>query len=237
MQIKKQLLYIQVKEDILKKIRENFYKAGERLPSEPQLAKELNISRPTLREALKMLQREGVLVSKNGVGTYVNSKTSIIENPLSKLQSLGEMIKNAGFKDSESDIRIYLREAELEWKEKLSIDEKVLVLERTRTADGSKVAFYYNVIPMSISRDKFEHGFSGGILDFLERNLGIKVAYSITEICSINKTREMDKKAIEILGFDILLLKQLHFDENNKPVFYSLDFLKNEVFRLFIRRE
>jgi GntR family transcriptional regulator len=233
----KKLLYIQIKEDIHKKINDNFFKPGERLPSEPELAKEFNISRPTLREALKMLQREGVLVSKNGVGTYVNNKTSIIENPLSRLQSLGEMIKNAGYKDSESDVKIYFRDAEREWKEKLSIDEKVLMLERTRTADGRKVAFYYNIIPIRISGEKFSQKFSGGIFDFLERNIGIKIAYSITEICSVSKTRDMDKKAIDLLGPDILLLKQLHFDENNKPVFYSLDFLKNEVFRLFIKRE
>ena len=52
---KKQLLYLQAKENILSQIKQGILAPGVRLPSEPELAKELNVSRPTLREALKML--------------------------------------------------------------------------------------------------------------------------------------------------------------------------------------
>ena len=236
-EIKKELLYIQIKEDIQRRIVEGIFMPGDRLPSEPQLAKEFSISRPTLREALKMLQREGVLISRNGVGTYVNERSAIIENPLSKLQSLGEMIKNAGYKESESNVVIYTREPEPEWKEKLQTDEEVVVMERIRTADGNDVAFYYNILPGSIAGAHFDTGFSGAIFNFLEKNIGIKIVYSITEICAVVGSNARDRQAIKILGPEILLLKQLHFDEKNKPIFYSLDYLKNNVFKLFIKRE
>ena len=184
-----------------------------------------------------MLQREGVLISRNGVGTYINSISATIENPLNRLQSLGEMIKNAGYKESQSDVKTYIRDAESEWKEKLQIDEKVVVMERTRTADGQKVAFYYNILPISIARFQPEENFSGAIFDFLENKLDIKIAYSITEICAVSGLNERDRKAIKVLGPGILLLKQLHFDIKDRPVFYSLDYLKNNVFKLFIKRD
>lgn len=218
------------------KIKEGVFVPGIKLPSEPELARELNVSRPTLREALKMLQREGMLISLNGVGTYVNERPAVIENPLNKLQSVGEMIKNAGYQDSETNVKIYTLDAEAEWKEKLQTDEKVLVMERTRTADGNKVAFYYNILPESIVGSQLNESFSGSIFTFLQKHSGIGVAYSITEICAVGKSKR-DKKAREILGDEILLLKQLHFDSRNKPVFYSLDYLKNSVFRLFVIRE
>lgn len=235
--IERKLRYIYVKEDIQRRINSGILKPDEKLPSEPDLAKEYNVSRPTLREALKMLQREGVLISKNGVGTYVNSRLSVIENPLSKLQSLGEMIKNAGYTESETNIMIYRKEAALDWTAKLCTEEDMIVMERIRTADGQKVAFYYNIIPASIVGDSLNEGFSGAIFDFFINRLGIKIAYAVTEICAVNPANELDRLAIEHLGREILLLKQLHFDEQDRPIFYSLDYLMNSVFKLFIKRE
>lgn len=186
-----------------------------------------------------MLQREGVLISKHGVGTYVNNRISLIENPLSKLQSLGEMIKNASYEESQSNIRIYTREPESEWKKKLEIEEineEVVVLERVRTADNEGIAFYYNIFAESLVENKFNENFSGGIFDFLDKNFGIKITYAITEIKAVNPSNEFDKRAIELLGDGIILLKQLHYDEKNKPIFYSIDYLKSDIFKLVIRR-
>lgn len=58
------MLYLRVKEEIERSINEGELKPGDKLPSEPELAKKFEVSRPTLREALKMLQREKVLISK-----------------------------------------------------------------------------------------------------------------------------------------------------------------------------
>ena len=85
------------------------------------LAKKFNVSRSTLREAIKMLQKEGLLISKNGVGTYVNNKLNYIENPLNRLQSTGQMIRNVGYEAGETDIKIYQMNPEEEWKKKLRL--------------------------------------------------------------------------------------------------------------------
>lgn len=234
--IEKKLLYIRIKEEIERKINEGELKPGERLPSEPDLAKEFAVSRPTLREALKMLQREGTLISRNGVGTYVNDRPSAILNPLNKLRSLGEMIKNVGYKESETDVKIYTQAAEPEWREKLQTVEPVVILERIRTADDQKVAFYYNIFPQEIAGTHFDQGFTGAIFDFLLSKMGIRIAYALTEICPVGASSERDRKAADLLGSDLILLKQLHFDDDNRPVFYSLDYLKSSAFMLFVTR-
>jgi len=235
--LEKKLLYLKVKEEIERCINEGELQPGDKLPSEPELAKKYEVSRPTLREALKMLQREKILISRNGVGTYVNNRSDFIINPLSKLQSVGQMIKNRGFTESELDIKIYSREPEDDWKKQLQIDEPVVVLERSRTANGNKVAFYYNIFPQSLVTGHIDGEFSGAIFDFLKNKLGIHISYAITEICAINSAKMLDQNAIDVLGNEIILLKQLHYDDNDKPVFYSLDYLKNSVFKLFIKRE
>lgn len=49
------------------------YKSGERLPSEREMARILDISRPTLRQGLKDLEQRGLIVSRQGGGTYVGN--------------------------------------------------------------------------------------------------------------------------------------------------------------------
>ena len=57
------MLYLKVKQQLEKMIKEEVFKKGEKLPSEPILAKQLQVSRSTLREAIKLLQRQGILIS------------------------------------------------------------------------------------------------------------------------------------------------------------------------------
>lgn len=56
--------------------------AGTRLPSETQLSEMYHVSRPTVREAMKSLRAQNVVVIRQGDGTYVNDNTRMGEDPL-----------------------------------------------------------------------------------------------------------------------------------------------------------
>ncbi len=60
-----------VAEQLTEAIRQQVYKAGDRLPPERVIAEQMGVSRPSVREALSALQLAGVLESRAGDGTYV----------------------------------------------------------------------------------------------------------------------------------------------------------------------
>jgi GntR family transcriptional repressor for pyruvate dehydrogenase complex len=60
-----------VRERISELVREGGYQAGDRLPSERQLAESLRVSRVVVREALKVLEALGMVAIRQGSGTYV----------------------------------------------------------------------------------------------------------------------------------------------------------------------
>ena len=126
------MLYLKVKQQLEKMIKDGRVKEGDKLPSEPILAKQLQVSRSTLREAIKLLQRQGILISKNGDGTYVKKNTGIINSSMNILQSTGTMIKNSGLMVSQSNMIVYKKDILDEWREKLNCDENVVVVERIR---------------------------------------------------------------------------------------------------------
>ena len=64
-------LYQQVANAIAESIREGTYQPGNRLPSERDLADDYGVSRPTIREAMIILEARGLVEARHGAGVYV----------------------------------------------------------------------------------------------------------------------------------------------------------------------
>lgn len=64
--------YYQIALDLRQRISGGEWRAGNKLPPELKLMKQYNVSRMTFRQALGELVKEGILVRRRGVGTYVN---------------------------------------------------------------------------------------------------------------------------------------------------------------------
>ena len=63
-------------------IRDNMLKPGEKLPNEMELCGLFSVSRPTIREAVKVLVSQGIIEIRRGKGTYVRQMPGISEDPL-----------------------------------------------------------------------------------------------------------------------------------------------------------
>src|SRR5678816_1290653 len=72
-------LYRQIADQIAALIEKGEYGAGERLPPERDLAKQLGVSRPSVREALIALEVEGYVEVRGGSGVYVSGPRAEVE--------------------------------------------------------------------------------------------------------------------------------------------------------------
>jgi 5-formyltetrahydrofolate cyclo-ligase len=64
--------YYQIAMDLHQRISRGEWRAGGKLPSEPQLASQYKVSRMTLRQAVSELVKQGILTRRQGDGTYVS---------------------------------------------------------------------------------------------------------------------------------------------------------------------
>ncbi len=70
-------------------------KPGDRLPTEKELTEQFGVSRSTLREAMKVLRAENVVVIRQGSGTFVSQETGVVEDPLGlNFTNQNNLIKN-----------------------------------------------------------------------------------------------------------------------------------------------
>ena len=83
--IKRKRLYEDIVQQIQELIREGTLKPGDRLPPERELAERLQVSRSSLREAIRALELQGVVVSRPGAGTFIN--TSSVQDLVSTIAS------------------------------------------------------------------------------------------------------------------------------------------------------
>ena len=71
--VKRYSLAQQVADQLQKMIEKGVWEVGEKIPTEPELTDMFAVSRNTLREAIRCLTSEGILVVKQGDGTYVRA--------------------------------------------------------------------------------------------------------------------------------------------------------------------
>lgn len=69
-------------EQLIANVVHGKWKAGERLPAERELCRQLGIARTTLREALKAMELVGMLDSRIGEGTFVCPRSEFLSRPL-----------------------------------------------------------------------------------------------------------------------------------------------------------
>ncbi len=234
-----QYRYEQIAEILEKKIQNGEWQIDQKIPGELELAKEYHVGRSTIRETLNILQQKGIIDKRHGSGTYVKENKKKMENPLLTLSSIGQMIENAGYEAGSVFYGISHETPDLVMAEKLGLDakEKIVVMNRERTANGVPVVFSYNVFPEKLVGDMFDNGLKGSIIKCLEEGCHVKISYSDTIIKGVNSNNVWDEQALVYLGEPVVLLEQLHMDEQGRAVLFSFDYIRTDIMNLRLRRE
>ncbi len=100
-------IWIQLKEQIVKKIAAGLYISGEKLPTVRDLAKEAGVNPNTMQRALAALDQEGLIVTNRTIGRIVTQDKEIIaahrrEIAHSVIQSYFSDMKDLGFEKKEA---------------------------------------------------------------------------------------------------------------------------------------
>ena len=112
-------LYIRIAEGLLGQIESGELSPGDRLPSERELSEALDVNRMTLRQALGLLETQGLLVRRRGDGTYVARPK--IERQASRLVPFTRGMKRRGYVPGAKVITFERRRAEAALAQKLGL--------------------------------------------------------------------------------------------------------------------
>lgn len=185
-------VYYQLKEDILKKIREGVWKVGQCIDSERELSENYGVSRMTIRQALGELVQEGILVREKGKGTFV-CEPKVKQKDM---MSFSEIIKRTGRTLETKVIEFNKIPTPEELTDTFSFEE-VYKINRNRIVDGECIANEVVYIPSDYCGFINEEKLKGSLYKILEE-FGYSVEYSESSI----KAVIMDEANKKIFGVD-----------------------------------
>jgi len=179
---------------------------GERLPSEPELAKQMGVSRATLREAMRSFETQGRIRRRQGAGTFVVGQVPVIDSGLEVLESLETMAHRMNLSITVSRLQIETLPADQEYAKALNVplDTALTRVRRVMQADGRPVAYLVDSLPESILRaENLPGSFGGSVLDYLLER-GEPLTGSRAAVSAIGATADV-AKSLEIQRGDVLL--------------------------------
>ncbi len=142
-------LYQQVEQELLRQIRHDLLKPGDKLPSESELSRQFNVSRITARRAINNLVQQGYVYSLQGKGTFV-AQTRIRE--LSGFRSFSEDIRARGMTPSSRLLQIRRIQPKASLRAELNLPAGIAVyrLERIRLVNGEPLAYEDAYLPANL---------------------------------------------------------------------------------------
>ena len=187
-----------VESTLRERIQQRAYGPGQRMPTELALTAEFGVSRATIRTVLTRLASEGLIVRRQGAGTYVNQRVGEV-NTLGGLLDYGRLITESGYQPSIQPISMMHRGATEAEAQQLNVRQQdpVLVLVRLFLADERPFILATNVIPQHLfsNSDDFYDG-RLPLYDFVQQYCQQNVAYAIYQISPILAN---DEKTVQLL--------------------------------------
>lgn len=189
--------YYQLFNYLLNKITSGDLKEGEQLPNELVLCEKFNVSRTTVREALRELEIKGHIVRGRGQGTFVTKKP-VESIALQRVTSIVDELKEKGIKTKARILAQDIITPDEIIQDKLGINKnaKVLFIERLMTADD---------VPLYVTKAYFPYDIFKKIdKKYLENLSFTKILQEHFKITITHRKRILepdipDKKTIEIL--------------------------------------
>jgi GntR family transcriptional regulator len=214
--------------------------AESRLPSEPDLARRLGVSRATLREAMRSFEGQGMIRRRQGVGTFVIGKVPVLDSGLEVLESIETIAQRKGLAVRMGELEIKKVPADDEVAKALQVTMKTPVTRVSRViyTDNRPIAYLVDVLPADILETSEVHGnFSGSVLDLLLRNSRLHLNQSRTDIRAIGANQAV-ARALQIQREDVLL----HFvaslyDQTGRVVDYSFSYFLPGYFHFHVVRK
>ncbi|SCL28109.1 transcriptional regulator, GntR family [Micromonospora pallida] len=195
-------------------IRDGVFAPGARLPAEPELARRLGVSRPTLRAAVTELIADLLLVRRRGVGTFVSAVPRSTHG-LERLVGTGHGIALLGRRPGTTGLRVRHVGADASIAAQLHVapGDPLVRISRTRTADEVPVVHCAEWIPADLlpeptALDAF--GAADSLHDRLAA-LGLPLRQAVARLVPVLPDADLRDRLDLASDAPVLLLEQRHF--------------------------
>jgi GntR family transcriptional regulator len=231
------LLADRLRDELLDEITNSQLQPGTKLPSEGQLAKRFNVSRATVRDAVRALVEAGYVTRRRGSGSYVTERRRMPHGLDSTLSYLA-MIESAGVRAGMHILHAsFEKYCEDDAPLQLSPGDTVLAVERVRTADEQPVIYSLDRIPAHLLRTDLDLQNLDPSLFALLTSSGHAADHATATLRAVASTSHTAKVLGVRRGRPLLYIEEVDFGRDGTPVMLSREWHISEAFDVRINRK
>jgi GntR family transcriptional regulator len=232
-------LYLQAVDALYGLLEEGTFGPGDTFPSVEDLSKRLGVSRSTIREAISHLEKDGLVVRKQGSGTYVAERSGVhIAGGLERLQSFRTLAKLAGAQAYTVQREVSTVPATPEWAEtlKLPVDSELARVKVVEAIDNCRVAYLDSLISVALVDFEALTAMTGSLLDYLIERVDLPVSYAQSQVSSMGADLELARELQVAVGTSVLHLVETVYSITDQPIALTRNYFLTERFHFSIVR-
>ena len=213
--------------------------SGAKLLSEPKLAKNLGVSRATLREAMRTFETRGLFRRQQGVGTFVTRPSQVIESGLEVLESIDRMADRIGLPVAMGKIEVKNCSADDAAARNLEISagSEIFCVSRVILVEERPVAYLVDMLPPDYLKiEDVDADFNGSVLDLLLNRGDPHLGISRCEIAATAAPPEVARALNIQRGDSLMMFEAMLYTKDGKPVDYSFSYFLPGYFKFHVVR-
>lgn len=229
-------LYVQIQQALSQQISSGELASGDAVPSERELAEEYQVSRMTVRQALRALRQEGAIYYERGVGIFVARRKVNIHTR--HLVGFSEDMRQRGMSPSSQIINLCRERANRSVADSLGLDwrAEVFRLQRLRLADGEPMAYETNRLPVEHCPDLEQYDLATNALyKILETNYGIRLSHAEEELEAIAATTVVARYLGVKAGAPLLAVTRTVYADDNRIIERAQSLYRADRYRAVFR--
>lgn len=216
------------------------FNTGDRLPSEELLAKQLGISRSTLREAMGHLETQGAIVRRQGVGTFVaDPANSSLLGGIEQLESLQSRARKAGY-DVRTEERVVSREPmHSDWAHEFGeyFQGDLARLESVQSVNGRRMAYFDSYLPLAFSDLHELQAFNGTAIEYINQRSEALISHTRSGVFAIRADASLATRMGVERNEAVLHLREIYFTARSVAVGVSMNYFLTEAFHFYVIRQ
>jgi GntR family transcriptional regulator len=233
-------LVIQLRDRIAELIREEGLHPGDKLPTEAQLTQRFRISRPALREALKLLEQDDIIYVEHGRGRFVSAMSAVqVDRPITVFESVTAMAGHYGYKPINKVLSISEESPPAEVAEALRLgnEARVIRIERLRLHGDEPILYCIDYVPRTIIPAKlYDIDWSGSLLNLMEQYRN-RPRMSAAKVSAVLLPDDVVQRH-DLADFGpALLIAETCFNAAGEPVIYAVDYHRGSHFTFSLVRK
>lgn len=219
-------LYLKIADSVKQATEQQLLKGGDFIPTERELSDKLGVSRITVRKALDVLDKDGVIVRSRGLGTMISET---VEYSSKEATGFSQQAVLKGKKPDTLWIKKDMTPCTEEVAKmlKITVGDEIFILKRVRYIDEQAVSIEESYVPASLIHDPDEIQLS--LYDYF-RSQDISPTKTKSRVSATMPNDEFLEKLNIDATVPVLLIEQTAYDKQGVPIEYSINHCRGDMY-------